>query len=96
MPYLTVPVATFRSWNLREAAAGFPQYRASLVGSIVPFPREKLPPRDEYLGRFTTETLKLVSERYLVKEDVFDLVTRAGALYDWVASGELRVANTPR
>ena len=85
MPFLTVPVATFRSWNLREPSAGFPQYRASFLGSIVPFPKEKLPPRDQYLGRFAAETLNLVSERYLVREDVYDLVKRAGELYDWVA-----------
>jgi hypothetical protein len=86
MPFLTTPVATFRPWNLRDASAGFPQYRASFLGSIVPFPKEKLPPRDEYLGRFTRDTLKLVEERYLVKEDVYDLVKRAGELYDWVAT----------
>ena len=84
MPFLTAPVATFRSWNLREASVGFPQYRASFVGSIVPFAKDKLPPRDEYLGRFTRDTLKLVEERYLAREDVYDLVKRAGELYDWV------------
>lgn len=89
MPFLTVPVTTFRSWNLRDEAAGFPQYRASFTGSVVPFPREKLPPRDEYLGRFTAETLKLVEERYLVPEDVYDLVKRAGELYDWVSRASL-------
>jgi hypothetical protein len=86
MPFLTTPVATFRSWNLREAAVGFPQYRASFLGSIVPFPKDKLPPKDEYLGRFTRDTLQLVEERYLVREDVYDLVKRAGDLYDWVAA----------
>jgi len=85
MPFLTVPVATFRSWNLRDASAGFPQYRASFLGAVIPFPKEKLPPRHEYLGRFTAETLKLVDERYLVKEDVYDLVKRAGELYDWAS-----------
>lgn len=86
MPFLTTPVATFRSWNLREPGTGFPRYRASFLGAIVPFPKEKLPPRDEYLGRFTRDTLKLVEERYLVKEDVFDLVKRAEELYGWVAT----------
>ncbi|HVG23861.1 MAG TPA: alpha/beta hydrolase domain-containing protein, partial [Thermoanaerobaculia bacterium] len=86
MPFLTAPVATFRPWNLRDPRTGFPQYRASFLGSIVPFPKEKLPPRDESLGRFTRDTLQLVEERYLVKEDVYDLVKRAGELYDWVAA----------
>lgn len=84
MPFLTVPVATFRSWNLRDASTGFPQYRASFLGAVIPFPKEQLPARDHYLGRFTAETLKLVEERYLVREDVYDLVKRAGELYDWV------------
>ena len=89
MPFLTVPVASFRSWNLRDEAVGFPQSRASFVGSVVPFPKENLTPRDEYLGRFTVETLKLVDERYLVREDVYDLVKRAGELYDWVSRASL-------
>lgn len=86
MPFLTTPVAAFRPWNLREPAVGFPQYRASFLGAIVPFPKDRLPPKDEYLGRFTRDTLKLVEERYLVKEDVYDLVKRAEELYDWVAA----------
>lgn len=86
MPFLSTPVATFRSWNLREAAVGFPQYRASFLGSIVPFAKDKLPPKEEYLGRFTRDTLQLVEERYLVREDVYDLVKRAGELYDWVVA----------
>lgn len=86
MPFLTTPVATFRSWNLREAASGFPQYRASFLGAIVPFPKDELPPKDEYLGRFTRDMLQLVDERYLVREDVYELVKRAGELYEWVAA----------
>ena len=84
MPFLTTPVATFRSWNLRDPAVGFPRYRASFVGSIVPFPKDQLPPRDTYLGRFTRDTLRLVEERYLVEEDVYELLQQAGELYDWI------------
>ena len=59
------------------------------LGSVIPFPKDKLLPRDEYLGRFTADTLKLVEERYLVKEDVYDLVKRAGELYEWVSRASL-------
>jgi Alpha/beta hydrolase domain len=85
MPFLTAPIATFRSWNLRDPKAGFPQYRASFVGAIVPFAKEKLPPKDTWLGRFAADTVKLVEERYVVKEDVHLLLTWGSGLYDWVA-----------
>ena len=84
MPFLTTPIATFRSWNLRDPAVGFPRYRASFVGAIVPFPKDQLPPRDAYLGRFTRDTLRLVEERYLVEEDVYELLQHARELYDWI------------
>ena len=86
MPFLSVPIATFTGWNLREPSVGFPRYRASFVGSILPFRSEQLPPRDAYVGRFTAETLKLIGSRYLVREDLYDLISRAGELYDWAAS----------
>jgi hypothetical protein len=90
MPFHTVPLATFSSWNLREPAVGFPQYRASFLGSLIPFSREKVAARyssrDEYLGRFTAETLKLIAERYLVREDLHGILERGNELWEWVAA----------
>lgn len=88
MPFLTAPLATFTGWNLRAPAIGFPDYRASFVGSIAPFSRTTIAARyrsrDEYLGRFTTEVLKLLDERYLAREDVPALLKRGTEMWDWV------------
>ncbi len=86
MPIIKVPIASFRGWNLRDPAAGFPQYRASFVGSIVPLPPSALPSRELYLGRLTDETLKLVGERYIVREDVYDMLALGGSFYDWIVA----------
>lgn len=92
MPFHIVPVATFSSWNLRDAAAGFPQYRASFLGSLIPFSRAQVAARygsrDEYVGRFTAETLKLIEERCLVREDLHGLLQRGNELWEWVTKRE--------
>jgi hypothetical protein len=90
MPFLSAPVAAFTGWNLRAPAIGFPTYRASFVGSIVPFPpttiASRYANRNEYLGRFTTEVLKLLDERYLAREDVPALLERGAEMWDWAAA----------
>lgn len=86
MPFMTAPIATFTGWNLRDPAAGFPRYRASFVGTVTPFPADNLPPRDAYLGRFTADTLKLIQARYLVRDDLYDLVILGDRFYEWVAT----------
>jgi hypothetical protein len=90
MPYLTVPVARLTSWNLRDPAVGFPRYRASFIGAVMPLSAAELarryPSRHEYLGRFTAETLHLVRERYLVREDLHGLISRADDLWAWVTA----------
>jgi hypothetical protein len=87
MPFHTVPLAIHTSWNLRDPATGFPRYRASFIGSLIPFSPAAIATRyhsrDEYLGRFTVETMELIESRYLVREDLHDLVQRAMALWDW-------------
>ncbi|HEX7708098.1 MAG TPA: alpha/beta hydrolase domain-containing protein [Thermoanaerobaculia bacterium] len=92
MPFHSVPLAAFTSWNLRTPSAGFPQYRASFLGSILPFPGPVIEARyrshDEYIGRFTGETMKLIEGRYLVPEDLHGLVTRGTELWNWVMQRE--------
>jgi hypothetical protein len=62
----------------------------SFLGSVFPFPASELakryPSRNEYLGRFTAETMRLVEERYLVREDFHDLVSRGLQLWEWVTT----------
>jgi len=89
MPFLTAPLAAFTPWNLRDPATGFPRYRASFVGSILPFSKDavaaRYASRDAYLGRFTAESLRLVDQRYLAREDLTDVLGDGVEMWDWIA-----------
>jgi hypothetical protein len=78
MPLLAVPLGTHRPWNLRSAAFGFPHHRTSFLAAYLPFSTariaERYRSREDYLGRFTAETLALIEARYLVKEDLHFLL----------------------
>jgi hypothetical protein len=85
LPEITVPLATYTGWNLRDAAIGAPDQRVAFEGSYIPFaktaddrkrfgdPRESIeeryPTREEYLARFLAAVDALVSERWILKED---------------------------
>ena len=99
LPDIAVPLATQAGWNYRAAATGAPDQLAGEIGSYIAFPRtkadrqrtgdprlsieERYRNRDEYLGKYATATLDLVARRYLLPEDVADLLKRAGEHYDW-------------
>jgi len=86
LPSVSVPVATFTSWNLRHRSIGAETELLSLQGGYIPFPvteRERKAngdPRlsvveryerfDKYLERFQKATRKLVDSRYVLEEDV--------------------------
>lgn len=84
MPIVSVPIASFRSWNLRDPSTGFATYRASFLGSVTPLASSKLPPLDEYLGRIASATLDLVDRRMLVPEDTHSILSQASAFHQWV------------
>jgi hypothetical protein len=85
LPQVTVPLATYASWNLRDPAIGAPDQRVSFEGSYLPFaktaeerkksgdPRksiaERYRGRDEYLKRFAASLDELVRQRYVLEED---------------------------
>src|SRR5439155_675555 len=54
LPELQVPLATYTGWNLRDASVGFPEYRASFLGSFIAWPKDEIlaryHSRDEYFG----------------------------------------------
>ncbi len=86
LPEIDVPLATYTGWNLRDAAIGFPDSRASFVGSYIPWPKNELVDRyhtrDEYLGRFARAALERIRERFLVVEDLPAILQRAGEEWD--------------
>jgi hypothetical protein len=77
-----VPVATYTSWNVRNDSIGAAGELLSLQGSYIPLPRVKSD-RDtrpslqelykdyaDYEAKYLNAAQKLVSERYLLEEDL--------------------------
>jgi hypothetical protein len=118
LPDIAVPLATQAGWNYRDASTGAPDRLAGEIGSYIAFPRtqaerqktkdprlsieERYRNRDEYLGRYAAATLDLVARRYLVAEDVADLLKHAQEHYDWatarsvIANPRSMIANASR
>jgi hypothetical protein len=99
LPDIAVPLATQAGWNYRDQSIGAPDRLAGEIGSYIPFARtradrdrtndprpsidERYRNRDEYVGRFAAAALDLVERRYLLQEDVADLLKHAVEHYDW-------------
>ena len=85
LPEITVPLATYASWNLRDPSIGAPDQRVSFEASYIPFPKtaaerqKKSDPRlsiaerykgtDDYLTRYTAALDDLVKQRWILPED---------------------------
>jgi Alpha/beta hydrolase domain len=92
LPELQVPLATYTGWNLRDPGIGLGDLRLSFYGSFIPFaktaaeraktgdPRlsvaERYASRDEYMGKFAEAAMKLVHDRFLLREDLPALLDR--------------------
>ena len=92
LPEITVPLATYASWNLRDPSIGAPEQRVSFEASYIAFaktvadreragdPRksivERYSSRDDYVGRFTKATDELVKQRWILPEDRASLIQR--------------------
>jgi Alpha/beta hydrolase domain len=101
LPEIAVPLATYAGWNYRDKSIGAPHQNAGEIGSYLPFSRtrvdrersgdprpsieERYRNRDEYLGKYASAALALVQQRYLLAEDVADLLNHAADHYDWAA-----------
>ena len=85
-PFLTVPLATHTGWNLRDPATGFATDRAPFAGSLIPFAKLPYASRDEYLGRFTSEVLRLIGERYVSADDLQFALPLAVQFWEWAAA----------
>jgi hypothetical protein len=98
LPDLTVPLATYAGWNLRDLEAGGEGQIAGLSGSTFPFARdarernavgdprpsisERYSSRQEYLTRFREATMAMVHVRQIPAEDVERMVEGAARRYD--------------
>ena len=92
LPEITVPLATYTSWNLRDPSIGAPDQRVAFEASYIPFPKTKLErrnagdprksvaerysSREDYLSRYRNAVDELVEQRWILPEDKASLLNR--------------------
>ena len=98
LPEITVPLATYTGWNLRDPSIGAPEQRVAFEGSYLPFakdaatrkqsgdPRrsvaERYASRKDYLDKFAKATDDLIQQRWILPEDRGALLQRGGEEWD--------------
>ncbi len=103
---LRVPLATYMPWNLRTGFAGGSHELTDFTGTFIPLPRtngeknETGDPRpsldtlygsrEVYLSEVTNATRELISEGFLLDEDLEYVVGRAGRYWDWIHSSMVK------
>ena len=102
LPDVAVPLATVAGWNLRHPDTGGPGQTHRTMGSTVPFAftqqeraesgdtrpsvEERYVSRDDYLARVEATAHELVSQGYLLEEDIQTVAQQAGKRYDLLES----------
>lgn len=102
LPDVAVPLATLTGWNLRHPDTGCPDQTHKTMGSTVPFtftrqerhntsdPRpsveERYASKEDYLDRVDGVARNLVSEGYMLDEDVSRVVEMASERYELLES----------
>jgi hypothetical protein len=104
LPEIEVPLATHTGWNYRHESIGASDRLASEIGSYLAFPRtaeerartsdsrrsmeERYESDAAYLGSVTDSALRLIRARYLLVEDLPEIVSQAQAHYHWATRAE--------
>jgi hypothetical protein len=104
LPDIQAPLATYTGWNFRNTSIGGSHQLYPLLGSYVPLaatradrerlkdPRaaigERYASREAYLDLIQKAGAKLVSDRYLLADDLKSLVQRAGEHWDLRTAGK--------
>ena len=99
VPDLAVPLATTTGWNFRAASVGQPREIYPLLGSYIPFavsrdqraashdPRpsvdERYRDRTDYLDRLKAAAVELIRSRYLLEEDLANVMDRGAAHWEF-------------
>jgi hypothetical protein len=84
-PEISVPLATYTGWNLRDPSIGAPDQRVAFEASFLPFARtaeerqktgdprksiaERYRDREDYLAQFRHAVDELVRQRWILEED---------------------------
>jgi len=92
LPEITVPLATYTGWNLRDPSIGAPDQRVSFEASYLPFPKtaadreksgdprksiaERYTNREDYLAQYEKAVDGLVEQRWILPEDRASLLRR--------------------
>jgi hypothetical protein len=100
LPEITVPLATYTGWNLRDPSIGASSQRLPFEGSFFPFPKdaaarkksgdprksiaERYPNREAYLDQFARATDALIRQRWILPEDRAALLQRAAEEWDFL------------
>lgn len=98
LPEITVPLATYTGWNLRDPSIGGATQRVAMEGSYFPFPidaaarkqlgdprksiAERYSSREAYLAQFAHATDDLIQQRWILPEDRETLLQRGGEEWD--------------
>jgi hypothetical protein len=98
LPAITVPVATYTSWNLRDPSIGAPGERVAFEASYIPFPKtaadrerthdprksiaERYASREAYLQRYARAVDELVKQHWILEEDRAELLHRGEQEWD--------------
>jgi hypothetical protein len=85
LPEITVPLATYTGWALRDPSIGAPDQRVSFVGSYIAFPKtaadrqrtgdprqsiaERYSSQENYMARFASALDSLIKQRWILPED---------------------------
>jgi hypothetical protein len=93
LPEIAVPLATYTSWNLRDASIGAPDQRVAFEASYLPFPRtaaerqkngdprksiaERYTGREDYVQRYSLALDDLIKQRWILPEDREALLLRS-------------------
>jgi hypothetical protein len=92
LPEITVPLATYTGWNLRDPSIGAPDQRVAFEASCIPFPRtaaerqkkgdprksiaERYSGHEDYTTRYENAVDDLVKQRWILPEDRVALLLR--------------------
>jgi len=102
MPELTVPLATYTGWNLFNDRSGPTDVLSSMQGSYIPLARttaerkrssdprpsieERYHDKDQYVALVSKAANALVSQGFLLADDVAAVVRNAARHWDYLAS----------
>jgi hypothetical protein len=98
LPAITVPLATYVSWNLRDPLIGAPSERVAFEASYLPFPKtaadrerthdprksiaERYANREAYLELYGHAIEELVKQHWILEEDRAQLMHRGEQEWD--------------